>query len=212
MAQLEEALVFDVGSTPVDRPVQNHFIELELPTEFPSHSQPLAQPDHSPTPPPVVKSYRGTSSPWSTLVSQLDGKTSDKDLDAFQKDATKYAEDERSSSVSSTAASYSVLRRFPHLDRDTIVSYIRAYAKDAPYPILHFDSLMQTVEQVLDGQTSTQWGQIVCVLMVCGIYDFRLPRMIMCSIWLLDVPLQPPSSQASRGRKRPLHTFSRGCK
>lgn len=48
------------------------------------------------------------------------------------------------------AIPYDLLHAFPHLQRADVLHHITAYAKDAPYPILHYDSLMEITEQVLE--------------------------------------------------------------
>jgi len=113
----------------------------------------------------VAKSYRGATSPWSVLVNHLRA-SDDPGLDIFQHDAARFADDERSSTNSSEIP-YDLLRRFPQLTQEDVFGYIRAYSLDAPYPILHYESLLETTESLLSNRCSTHWGQIVCVLMVC---------------------------------------------
>ena len=113
----------------------------------------------------VAKSYRGATSPWSVLVDHLRA-SDDPGLETFQHDAARFADDERSSTHSSEIP-YDLLRRFPKLTQEDVFGYIRAYALDAPYPILHYESLRETTESLLSNRGSTHWGQIVCILMVC---------------------------------------------
>jgi hypothetical protein len=108
-----------------------------------------------------VRAYRGETSPWVSLVNHVDSKV---ELDRqFQETATRLAEDERSHHFSTAAISYDLLQAFLHLPRADVLHHITAYAIDAPYPILHYDSLMEITEQLLDMHRLARWGQIACV-------------------------------------------------
>jgi Fungal specific transcription factor domain len=119
--------------------------------------------------PSILKSYRGATSTWTTLLTQLEFRSEDSPsplIDSFQEMAAKFANAERSSHIASLTKPYNLLQRFPNLPRDDVLSFVKAYAIEAPYPILHYDSLMQITETLLDNRCLERCGQIVCVLMV----------------------------------------------
>lgn len=62
--------------------------------------------------------------------------------------------------------SYDLLQAFPQLQRADVLHHITAYAIDAPYPILQYDSSMEIMERLLDTRRLARWGQIACILMV----------------------------------------------
>jgi hypothetical protein len=143
----------------------------------------------------AARAYRGDTSPWVSLVNHVDSKA---DLDhQFQETATRLAEDERSSNFSTTAISYDLLQVFPHLQRSDVLHHITLYAMDAPYPILHYDSLIEATEQLLDTRRLARWGQIACILMVWISYTIlynRLRRPLESTF----VGLDPSSSTSQR--------------
>ena len=118
----------------------------------------------------VSRSYRGTTSPWSTLVNHLQTANIDPELDLLRADVSRFADDERSSTTTADIL-YDLYRNFPHLTEQDFINYIKAYARDAPYPILHYESLLQTTSDLLKVRRARHWGQLVCVLMV------RLPSL-----------------------------------
>jgi hypothetical protein len=120
------------------------------------------------TTPAAARAYRGDTSPWVSLLNHVDSKA---ELDRqFHETATRLAEDERSNNFSTTAISYDLLQAFPHLQRADVLHHVTAYAIDAPYPVLHYDSLMEITEQVLNTHRLARWGQIACILMVWTSY------------------------------------------
>lgn len=113
----------------------------------------------------VARSYRGTISPWSILVNHLQTANIDPELELLRVDASRLADDERSS-ITTADILYDLNRSFPHLTKEDIMNHIKAYARDAPYPILHYESLLQTTSDLLELRSARHWGQLVCVLMV----------------------------------------------
>jgi hypothetical protein len=137
---------------------------------------------------PAVRAYRGETSPWVSLVNHVDTKP---ELDRqFEETATRLAEDERSSNFSTSAISYDLVQAFPHLQRADVLHHITAYAIDAPYPILHYDSLMEITEQLLDTHRLARWGQIACILMVgiCLVVLYHRLRHPLESIRIVSDP------------------------
>jgi hypothetical protein len=119
------------------------------------------------TEPLVVKSYRGATSPWTTLVDHLQTTTnSGSHMDALQANAARLANEERTSVLSEQAINFNILQEFPRLSKADAVKFVKNYAVEAPYPILHYDSIMEITEQLLDTNRLSRWGQIGCVLLV----------------------------------------------
>lgn len=124
----------------------------------------------SPSGSSVARSYRGITSPWSTLVNHLQTANIDPELDLLRADVSRFADDERSSTTTAVIL-YDLCQKFPHLTEQDVMNYIKAYATDAPYPILHYESLLQTTSDLLKVRRARHWGQLACVLMV------RLPSL-----------------------------------
>ena len=174
-----EATVFNYTSSNIsDTPIlegSNHDITNTRPADLQVEVQVSTSPVTS-NAVSVTKSYRGATSSWSVLVNHLRA-FDDPELTMFGHDAARFADYERSSTNSSKIP-YDLLRKFPELTQEDIFIYISAYALDAPYPILHYKTLLETTESLLNMRGSTHWGQIVCVLMVCLIppTSTRSPR------------------------------------
>ena len=76
----------------------------------------------------VSRSYRGTTSPWSTLVNHLQTANIDSELDLLRADVSRFADDERSSTTTADIL-YDLYRNFPHLTEQDVIDYIKAYAE-----------------------------------------------------------------------------------
>jgi hypothetical protein len=158
--QLEEAVFLAQGTVPGPIYGTGKFTEISGTTSSNGQGEsPVLN-----TKAATVRAYRGDTSPWVSLVNHVDSKA---ELDRqFQETASRLAEDERSSDFSTSAVSYDLLQEFPHLQRADVFHHITAYAVDASYPILHYDSALEITEQVLDTDRLARWGQIACILMV----------------------------------------------
>ena len=163
--QLEDAVFLAQGSAPV--PVNSTAKASALSGTTTSSNGQEDSPVIS-TKPPAVRAYRGDTSPWVSLIDHVDSKA---ELDPqFHETAYRLAEDERSNHFATNAISYDLLHAFPHLQRADVFHHITAYAIDAPYPILHYDSLLEITEQILETHHLARWGQIACILMVWTFY------------------------------------------
>lgn len=176
--QLEAAIFNYTSSNIPDTPVfggSNHEITTTRPTDLqatlPASTGPVTSNAAS-----TAKSYRGATSPWSVLVNHLRS-SDDPELAVLGHDAAQFADHERSSTKIAKIP-FDLLRKIPQLTQEDVFIFLRAYAMDAPYPILHYKTLLETTESLLSNRGSTHWGQIVCVLMVCLILPTttRSPR------------------------------------
>lgn len=159
--QLENAVFLAQGAAPA--PVYNTAKSFGLSVTTTSSNGQGDSPIIN-TKPAAVRAYRGDTSPWVSLIGHVDFRA---ELDPqFHEAAHRLAEDERSNSFATNAISYDLLHAFPHLQRADVFQHITAYAIDAPYPILHYDSLLEITEQILETHRLARWGQIACVLMV----------------------------------------------
>ena len=116
--------------------------------------------------PPTISSYSGSLSPWNILITTLEPQSNDQPVATLYESAKHIAKEDRSSPLDPQVKSYNFKRKFPHLSQNDCVLLARTYAKEAPYPILHFDSLMEVTTRITHSGNLTRWGQIVCVLVV----------------------------------------------
>ena len=112
----------------------------------------------------AVTSYRGVLSPWNVLISALESRHNDHLVTTVQEKAEQIAMDERTTYLDPQLRNYDFRKRFPRLPRDRCVLLIRTYAKEAPYPIVHFDVQTDSAVRLISTGTLPRWGQIVCVL------------------------------------------------
>ena len=65
--------------------------------------------------------------------------------------------------MSGNSVPYDIFSEAPGLSRSKIQDYARDYARVAPYPIIHWNSLEGTIENLTDQKQMTSIGQATCV-------------------------------------------------
>ena len=146
-----------------------------LPTESPTPN------DQSPSDevPPIetstsrstVRTFRGSTSPWTILVNATLEETDNSSLNSFNRTITKLADEDQTPSTPTRKIYFNILQEFPRLRRDNLYAYHRDYIMTAPYPIVHPELLTLTTDHLLETQQASSWGQIVCILLVCSVVE-----------------------------------------
>lgn len=158
--------------------------ELLLPSNDPS-AQPFDSTHFSPGPPilasgsdivtsatrnppsAVVKAYRGPNSPWSILLDRSKDDSAPSGLNSFSEKAARLADEDRSTDLSAPNLSTDLFEGLQNVERDDLFGYLDLYAGSAPFPIVHYEKLVQVAEQVIDFHFAVRSGEICCVLLVC---------------------------------------------
>ena len=132
---------------------------------------------------------RGTTSPWTTLLAG----TASADIPSFHDSASQISGQETWMSLSVTGMHYDILRELPNIREDQVHVFIRNYGTIAPYPILHYESLVGVVRQILDQRQASRSGQIACVFVVSSadstpvqeycVADYSTPEVVY-GFWL----------------------------
>lgn len=109
--------------------------------------------------------YRGTTSPWTALVSGTSPSSGSESMRTFQETAERLAEED-SLSKNQAPIRFDILHEFPFLARENIYFYAKNYAEAAPFPILHWENFRNSLDLILRTRHAVRSGQVVCILLV----------------------------------------------
>lgn len=104
---------------------------------------------------------RGTTFPWSVLLSGTDD--SNPELHNFRSTTLKNAGSESSITTRRDIISYDMLSIVPGLSPVKIENFSRNYARIAPFPILHWSSIQLSIQNLIDQKRITYSGEVTCV-------------------------------------------------
>lgn len=113
----------------------------------------------------MTTGYRGTTSPWTALVSGTSLSSGSESMRSFQETAERLAEED-SLSKNQAPVRFDILHEFPFLARENIYFYAKNYADAAPFPILHWENFRNSLDLILRTRHAVRSGQVVCILLV----------------------------------------------
>lgn len=114
-----------------------------------------------------IKTFRGSTTPWETLVSQVGEHPSLVGADmAFREDVRRLAEDERTIRVPRNGVVFRIQEKMPQVTSTELLAMVWEYARDAPYPIVWWESVIAVATRLLDAGTAGSHGEVVCILIV----------------------------------------------
>ena len=140
---------------------------LQFASAIPAPSEPDLRPDGGAAgaalPPHqfLTPVSRGTTSPWSVLLSGTDD--SDPKLHNFRSTALENADSETSIAIRRDTISYDMLSIVPGLSLVNIVNFSRDYARIAPFPILCWGSMQLSIQHLIDRKRLKCIGEVTCV-------------------------------------------------
>ena len=105
--------------------------------------------------------FRGTTSPWSILLSGTDD--SNPELRNFRTTTLKSAGSESSIAIPKDTIPYDMLSNVPGLSPAKIENYSRNYARIAPFPILHWSSMQLVIRSLIERKRVKRVGEVTCV-------------------------------------------------
>jgi hypothetical protein len=152
---LEGTSISVLGSPTIDSPNPNNLSA--------SDDAPLVESGMSRS---IVRTFRGSTSPWAVLVNATVEDSDVSSLSSFNRTITKLADEDQTPNIPTHQVHYNILQEFPRLLKDDLYAYIWDYATTAPYPIIHLELIKRTTDQLLETQQASSWGQIVCILLV----------------------------------------------
>ena len=116
----------------------------------------------------MVKGYRGSTSPWTTLAqgTSTSASSESEPMHSFRRTVERLSDEDRSVKLSSKNIHFDLLRDFPFLTKELVFQYAKNYAVIAPYPLLEWESFKASLEQLLETHKAARWGQVTSTLIV----------------------------------------------
>ena len=116
---------------------------------------------------PTVVSYRGSTTPWETLVSHVsDNPSLVASNDDFREDVRRLAEDERTIRLTHEGVVFSLAERLPGVPSAYMLNLVWEYVREAPYPIVWWEGVIAVATRLIESGWAASYGEVVTVLVV----------------------------------------------
>lgn len=113
---------------------------------------------------PSARRFRGDSTPWNVLVDETAMSTL---ADGpFNETITRLLAEESSARPAVGNIYFDLLKEVSQITKDLVLEYSNQYASEAPFPLVCWASMRQTIERGVATKRWTHWGEIVSVLPV----------------------------------------------
>jgi hypothetical protein len=114
---------------------------------------------------PSSTSYRAATAPWQVLVTHAHSTLA---LQKRQFRDTVHRLTERDQIVDRhrSVIHFDILARFTNLTPEAVLGYVNTYARVAPYPIIHYQSLRNATLRVIEAGEISCYGELVSILIV----------------------------------------------